>query len=113
MPMAARTPAAPTAGIPKSAQSGMKCTWIKPLVLAPQMKNVANRIQNTRVRAASRSAASGAVASGGAAETQSHPPADTLGQVGENRQEYQLPGRRARGQQPDHEAAALGEPLGR
>ena len=33
----------------------MKCTWIRPLVLAPQMKNVKNRIQNTRVFAASRS----------------------------------------------------------
>jgi hypothetical protein len=76
MPIMASTLAAPTAGRPKSAQSGMKCVWISPLVLAPQMKKLANRIQNTRVRAASRNAVIGensaaakedVVAGGGAA----------------------------------------------
>jgi hypothetical protein len=49
----------------------IRCTWIRPLVLAPQMKKVANRIQNTgtsRHRAAVPSAAAmiGAVFGGGA-----------------------------------------------
>ena len=32
----------------------MKCVWIRPLVLAPQMKKVPNSTQKTLVRAASR-----------------------------------------------------------
>ena len=32
----------------------MKCVWIRPLVLQPQMKNVANSTQNSGTRAHSR-----------------------------------------------------------
>ena len=47
MPMAASRLAACTCGMPKSRHIGIRCTWTRPLVEAPQMKKVANRIQNT------------------------------------------------------------------
>src|SRR3979490_2733266 len=47
MPMAASRLAACTCGMPKSRHIGIKCTWTRPLVEAPQMKKVANRIQKT------------------------------------------------------------------
>ena len=52
-PIIARAEAASTSGMPKSAQSEMKCVWINPLVLSPQIKKVANRIQNVEERAPS------------------------------------------------------------
>src|SRR6202158_6129615 len=63
-PMAASKLAALTCGTPKSRHIGIRCTWIRPLVLAPQMKNVPNRIQNTRVFAASRNAPSASAMTG-------------------------------------------------
>jgi hypothetical protein len=59
-PIAASRLAACTCGMPKSRHIGIKCTWTRPLVEAPQMKKVANRIQNTRDFAASRSVPSAA-----------------------------------------------------
>ncbi len=55
-PIMASSPAAFTSGTPKSTQNGMRCGWISPLVLAPQMKKVPARTQNTRVFAAWRNA---------------------------------------------------------
>src|SRR5262245_24528367 len=65
MPIAANRLAAPTAGSPKPAQSGTKCDWISPLVLAPQMKNVPNKTQNTPVLLASRKACHGEIGAAG------------------------------------------------
>ena len=58
----ASSPAAFTSGTPKLTQNGIKCGWIRPLVLAPQMKKVPDRTQNTRVLAACRSASMAAKA---------------------------------------------------
>ena len=47
--------------MPKSPQSGTKWVWIRPLVLAPQMKKVKNSTQNVGTVAASLRTASGVV----------------------------------------------------
>ncbi len=52
-------PAAPTGAMPKSPQSVIQWVWIRPLVLRPQMKKVANRTQKVQLPEASRKAASG------------------------------------------------------
>ena len=44
-PISASVEAAVTAPTSKSEHSAMKCVWIRPLVLRPQMKKVAARIQ--------------------------------------------------------------------
>ncbi len=153
MPIAASRPAACTCGMPKSRHIGIRWTWTRPLVEAPQTKKVANRIQNTEDLEESRSVPSaaamiGALAGGGAGsgavpsspngrrptslgrsritistanggdaehdadQPQRDAPAVAFGEGREQRQEGELPGRDARGEDADHEAAARHEPAG-
>ena len=50
MPIIASVSAASTDGMPKSAHSEMKCVWMSPLVLSPQMKKVPASTQNVGLR---------------------------------------------------------------
>jgi hypothetical protein len=56
IPTSASSPAATVGGIPWSCAAGMKCGWMSPNVVAPQIAIPATRYQNGPVRAASRSA---------------------------------------------------------
>ncbi|MCY1330003.1 hypothetical protein D9M69_156240 [compost metagenome] len=65
-PIIASADAAGTGPMPKSPQSAMKCVWIRPLVLRPQIKKVPARTQKAWVRAASRNTTNGARSVSGA-----------------------------------------------
>ena len=60
-PIAASMSAAPASEMPWSRQAGMKCVPMRPNVLAPHTKKLADRSQKSRDPTASPSAASGAV----------------------------------------------------
>ena len=51
-PTRASSPAATVVGMPWSPAAGMKCGWISPIVVAPQIIMPPARYQNGRVRAA-------------------------------------------------------------
>ena len=57
MPIAASMPAAVVAAIPWSCAAGMKCTAIRPTVVAPQTKKLLASAQNVPVFTASSSTA--------------------------------------------------------
>ena len=60
-PIIASTDAAGIAANPLSPHREMKCVWISPLVLRPQMKKLPKSSQNVRVRATLASTASGSM----------------------------------------------------